>query len=69
MLTATATSNNGAFTLSWPSLIGRPFAVEGSSNAVSWTLVASNVVATEKTTAFVVANLRPAGFFRVLRYP
>jgi hypothetical protein len=69
VLTLTATHGNGTLTLSWPSLIGRRFAVEGSSNAVSWTVVASNLVATTTTTTLSVTNTQPAGFFRVFRYP
>jgi endonuclease/exonuclease/phosphatase family metal-dependent hydrolase len=69
VFTLTAASVHGTFTLSWPSLIGRRFAVEGSINAVSWHVVESNLVSVATTTTLVVTNIQPAGFFRVFRYP
>jgi hypothetical protein len=68
-LTLAAFRSNGIGWLSWPSLIGRRFTIEGSSNVVSWTVVASNLVATETTTSFAVMNAQAAGFFRVFRSP
>jgi endonuclease/exonuclease/phosphatase family metal-dependent hydrolase len=68
-LTLTAFRSNQIVWLSWASLIGRRYTVEGSSNVVSWKVVASNVVATGTTTSFAVTNAQAAGFFRVFRSP
>jgi hypothetical protein len=68
-LTLAAFRSNGIVWLSWLSLIGRRFTIEGSSNVVSWTVVASNLVATETTSGFAVTNAQAAGFFRLFRSP
>jgi endonuclease/exonuclease/phosphatase family metal-dependent hydrolase len=62
-----ARASNGVVQVSWPSLVGRRFTVQGSGDCVSWTNVLTGVVATESNTFVSFGTGEERVFWRVVR--
>ena len=61
--------SNPAVALTWQSVPGQPYRVEGSSNLVNWSALASNVVATGANCTFTTNLTDSLKFFRIHRGP
>jgi len=61
--------SNTNMVLNWPALVGRRFNLETSTNLLSWTVTASNLLATTPTYSFITNANDSARFFRVQRTP
>jgi hypothetical protein len=68
-LVTTISVSSGTATLGWPALVGRRFNVETSTNLLTWTVTASNLVTTEPTGSFTNNTSLGPRFFRVSRQP
>ena len=62
-------ASNQTVTLTWPSLVGRSFTVQASTNFTTWTAVVSNLVASSSQTAWTTTTTNTARFYRVVRSP
>ena len=69
VLRVTATTSNQTLWLSWPTLIGRKFAVESSTNLAQWTSAASNITATTGQQSWPAPPAVANTFYRVIRIP
>ena len=63
------TRSNSNLTLQWQSVLGQPYRLETSSNFASWSVFASNLVATGATYTFSTNVAGSTKFFRVYRFP
>ena len=69
VLRVTATLSNETLWLEWPSLIGRKFVVQSSTNLTQWTLSASNITATSGRQTWPAPAGLSNAFYRVVRVP
>jgi hypothetical protein len=68
-LVATFSVSNQTATLLWPSLVGRKFSVQASTNLATWTVTASNIIATTAQQTWTTSTTNAARFYRVVRVP
>lgn len=69
-LVATISVSNLVATVRWPALLGRKFSVQTSTNLLTWTTVASNIVATSAQQTWTATTPSNAvRFYRVVRGP
>ena len=68
-LVATLSVSNQTATLQWPALVGRKFSVQASTNLTTWTVTASNLVATTAQQTWTTSTANAARFYRVVRVP
>ena len=68
-LRATLSLSNQTATLTWPTLVGRNFMIQSSTNLTSWTVVASNLVAWSAQSTWTTTATNAARFYRVVRLP
>ena len=61
------THSNQTVTLRWESVIGQPYRVESSTNLMAWTVLATNLVATNSTFTYATNLSDAVRFFRI--YP
>lgn len=64
--------SNQAVTLNWESQNNRNFRVESSTDLISWTALATNLLATTTNSPFIFTTdsiAGPVGFFRIFRAP
>jgi endonuclease/exonuclease/phosphatase family metal-dependent hydrolase len=64
-----AIRNDPVLTLNWESVPGQLYAVESSSNLVDWTTFATNLMATNYSSAFSTNTPTATQFFRVRKAP
>jgi endonuclease/exonuclease/phosphatase family metal-dependent hydrolase len=60
---------NETLTLNWPALAGRSFHVEASTNLLTWTAAATNLVAHSAQATWTTTTTNAVQFYRVLRQP
>jgi endonuclease/exonuclease/phosphatase family metal-dependent hydrolase len=60
---------NETLTLNWPALVGRSFNVEASTNLLTWTAAATNLVAYSAQATWTTTATNAVQFYRVLRQP
>ncbi|HXS68896.1 MAG TPA: hypothetical protein VN761_08635 [Candidatus Polarisedimenticolia bacterium] len=63
------TRSNPAVTLNWQSVPGQQYRVESSSDLMSWTVLATNLMATNFSFTFTTNTTPSAQFFRVRKTP
>ncbi len=68
-LRATLSLSNQTATLTWPTLAGRNFMIQSSTNLTSWTVVASNLVALSAQSTWTTTSTGAARYYRVVRLP
>jgi endonuclease/exonuclease/phosphatase family metal-dependent hydrolase len=68
-LQVTLSGSNQMLTLTWPALVGRSFNVEASTNLLTWTAAATNLVAYSAQGTWTTTTTNAAQFYRVLRQP
>jgi len=61
--------SNKTVMLKWESVFGQPYRVESSTNLTAWTVLATNLVATNSTFAYATNLSDTMRFFRVHRGP
>lgn len=66
-LLVNVTRSNNSVVLNWPTLAGRRFTVETSTNFANWTVAASNLTSTADSQTWSAPAGAAAGFFRVIR--
>jgi len=66
LLTSLSVSNQ-TLTLRWPALIGRKFSVFSSTNLMTWTVTASNLVSLAPQVMWNTSASAEAKYFRVVR--
>ena len=65
----TLTRSNPTVTLTWQSVLGQPYRVESSSNLSLWTVLATNLVATNSTFTYSTNLPDAQRYFRIYRVP
>lgn len=63
------TRSNLTVTMTWQSVLGQPYRVESSSNLTHWTVLATNLVATNSTFTYRTNLPDALSYFRVYRVP
>ena len=66
-LLTSLTLSNQTVTLTWPALIGRKFSVLSSTNLVTWTVTASNLVSLTPQMMWNTTAGADVKYFRVVR--
>jgi len=65
----TVSAMTNSLTLTWSTVPGGKYRVEGSSNLLAWSSSATNLLATNSAMTFTTDRARPAYFFRVRTEP
>jgi len=68
-LQLTLVVTNESVVLSWPSLMGRQFAVQGSTNLLDWDSLETGMTATNSMSTWTTSAAAGVGFYRVVRLP
>jgi hypothetical protein len=68
-LRVTLNVSNETLTLNWPALVGRSFNVEASTNLLTWTAAATNLVSHSAQATWTTTSTNAVQFYRVLRQP
>lgn len=68
-LRATLSVSNQTVALQWPALVGRKFTIQASPNLTTWSVAASNIVATSAQPTWTAVTTNAMRYYRVVRVP
>ena len=68
-LRVTLSADSQTVALRWPALVGRRYVIETSTNFITWTVAASNLVALASQQTWTATPAGSAHYYRVVRVP